>query len=533
MQRLSVAYLFEDIPHFERVVNDPRFVERFEEIVASKQVGIKVLGFSARRRPQPLQPEGAGENGPDDLKGLEIRVQNNPVEGTVGSPSRCASATSFAWPSSGARGCRSSRSSGAAPARRSLTGARAASYTRTIMPPPLEGLRVVDLTENLAGPFCTMILADMGADVVKVERPGIGDESRRFPPFVDGESAGYLTLHRGKRSVVLDLKDARGREAFHRLVGRADVLVEAFRPGTLDRLGLGAGTLRQAYPRLIVCSLSGFGQTGPYRERGGYDLIAQAMGGLMSVTGEPGRPPAKCGLPVTDMGCGMWAAIGILLALRARDATGAGQWVDTSLFEVPLAWGSWHAARYFATGEVVGPLGSAHPSAAPYQAFQGADGRWFVLSAGAQHLWERLCKLVDRPDLIADPRFATNASRVEHAKVIEAELEGAFRRRPAAEWVSACEAEGIPAGPVNSLAQAFADPQARAREMLVELEHPTAGRHRVLGIPVKLSATPGAIRGPAPRLGQHTEEVLRELGYPAEEARALADAERPRPREAS
>jgi crotonobetainyl-CoA:carnitine CoA-transferase CaiB-like acyl-CoA transferase len=399
------------------------------------------------------------------------------------------------------------------------------------MAAPLDGLRVVDLSENLAGPFCTMILADMGAEVVKVERPGIGDESRRFPPFLDGESAGYLTLHRGKKSVVLDLKDGRGREAFSRLVARTDVLVEAFRPGTLDRLGLGPAALRAGHPRLIVCSLSGFGQSGPYRERGGYDLIAQAMGGLMSVTGEPGQAPAKCGLPVTDMGCGMWAAIGILLALAARERTGEGQWVDTSLFEVPLAWGSWHAARYFATGEVVGPLGSAHPSSAPYQAFPGADGKWFVLSAGVQHLWERLCKIVDRSDLAADPRLQTNAGRVQHATVIEAELAAVFRQRPAADWVRACEAEGIPAGPVNRLDEAYADPQARARQMVVELDHPTVGRHRVLGIPVKLSATPGAIRGPAPRLGQHTEAVLRELGYSAAEARALADAGLARPGE--
>ncbi len=399
------------------------------------------------------------------------------------------------------------------------------------MPGALHGLRVVDLTENLAGPYCTMILADMGADVVKVERPGVGDESRRFPPFVDGESVGYLTLHRGKRSVVLDLKDPRGREAFARLVAWADVLVEAFRPGTLDRLGLGPARLRATHPRLIVCSLSGFGQTGPYRERGGYDLIAQAMGGLMSVTGEPGRPPAKCGLPVTDLGCGMWAAIGILAALVTRQTTGEGQWVDTSLFEVPLGWGSWHAARYLATGEVVGPLGSAHPSSAPYQAFQGADARWFVLAAGVQHLWERLCKIVDRPDLAADARFRTNADRVVHAKVIAVELEAAFRRRPAAEWLAACETEGIPAGPVNRLDEAFTDPQTRARDMVLEVDHPTVGCHRVLGLPVKLSATPAAVRGPAPLLGQHTEEVLRELGYSAEDARALYEVGRGRPRE--
>ncbi len=394
-------------------------------------------------------------------------------------------------------------------------------------PAPLDGLRVVDLTENLAGPFCTMILADMGADVVKVERPGVGDESRRFPPFVQGESAGYLTLHRNKRSVVLDLKTPPGRDAFARLVARADVLVEAFRPGTLDRLGLAPAALRARHPRLVVCSLSGFGQTGPYRDRGGYDLIAQAMGGLMSVTGEPDGPPVKCGFPVTDMGCGMWAAIGILLALHARARTGEGQQVDTSLFEAPVAWSMWHAARYFATGEVVGRLGSAHPSAAPYQAFRAGDGRWFVLSAAPQHLWERLCKLIDRPDLLADPALATNADRVAHAGRLAAELTAAFRRRPAADWLARLEAEGIPAGAVNTLDGVFADPQVAAREMVLELDHPTAGRHRVLGIPVKLSGTPGRVRTPAPRLGEHTEEVLRELGYSPEEIRGAVAGREP------
>jgi formyl-CoA transferase/CoA:oxalate CoA-transferase len=366
-----------------------------------------------------------------------------------------------------------------------------------------------------------MILVDMGAEVIKVERPGGGDESRRFPPFVQGEGAGFLTLHRGKKSMVLDLKDARGREALRRLVARADVLVEAFRPGTLDRLGLGPAELRGTDRRLIVCSLSGFGQTGPYRDRGGYDLIAQAMSGLMSVTGEPGRPPAKCGFPLSDTGCGMWAAIGILLALVARERTGEGQHVDASLFETPLSWSVWHAARYFATGEVVGPMGSAHPSGAPYQAFQGSDGEWFVLSANAQRLWERFCRLIGRPELTADPRFVANADRVSHREALVAELTPILRKRPAAHWLGALESEGIPAAPVNRLDQAFAEPQARAREMVVELDHPVAGRHRVLGVPVKLSATPGAVRAAAPTYGQHTEEVLRTLGYGAEEIRAL------------
>jgi crotonobetainyl-CoA:carnitine CoA-transferase CaiB-like acyl-CoA transferase len=395
----------------------------------------------------------------------------------------------------------------------------------------LEGLRVVDLTENLAGPFCTMILADMGAEVIKVERPGGGDETRRFPPFVHGESAGFLTLHRGKKSVVLDLKDSRGREAFGRLVAHADVVVEAFRPGTLDRLGLGPAALRAAHPRLIVCSLSGFGQSGPYRDRGGYDLIAQAMSGLMSVTGEPDGPPAKCGFPLADAGCGMWAAIGILLALVARERTGEGQHVDASLFETPLSWAVWHAARYFATGEVVGPMGSAHPSGAPYQAFQGADGEWFVLSANAERLWERFCRLIDRPALAADPRFATNADRVRHREALVAEIAPVLRSRPAAAWLAALEAAGIPAGPVNRLDQALADPQTRAREMVVELDHPVAGRHRVLGVPVKLSATPGAVRGPAPAYGQHTDAVLRALGFTAEDIHALQGSGSPAPQE--
>lgn len=366
-----------------------------------------------------------------------------------------------------------------------------------------------------------MILADMGAEVVKVERPGAGDEMRRSPPFANGESVPFLTLNRGKKSLTLNLKDPRGLEAARRLARRSDVLVENFRPGTLDRLGLGPAALRAEDPRLIVCSISGFGQTGPYRERGGFDLIAQAMGGLMSVTGEPGRPPAKCGFPVSDLGAGMWGAIGVLLAVIARERSGQGQHVDTSLLEVPVAWSVWQAAWYFAAGQVSGPLGSAHPGAAPYQAFQAQDGAWLVIGAGPQHLWERLCRLLGVERLLADPRFATNADRVVHRAELEEELAKAVSTRPAASWIEALEAEGIPAGPVNAIDQVFADPQVLHREMVLEEEHPTVGRHRLLGIPVKLSLTPGRVRAPAPTLGQHTEEILPRLGYSAEELAAF------------
>ncbi len=381
---------------------------------------------------------------------------------------------------------------------------------------PLQGSRVLDFTENVAGPFCTMILADMGAEVLKVERPGTGDEMRRNPPFIGGESVPFLMLNRGKQSVVLDLKDPRGLEAAHRLARRSDVLVESFRPGTLDRLGLGPETLRTEDPRLIVCSISGFGQTGPYRDRGGYDLIAQATGGLMSVTGEPGRPPVKCGFPVTDLGAGMWGAIGILLALLARERSGQGQWVDTSLLEVPVAWSVWQAAVYFATGEVPGPMGSAHPGSVPYQAFQGQDGEWLVIGASPQHFWERLCRLLGAERLLDDPRFVTNADRVAHRTELEEELAKLFSTRPAAAWIEALEAEGIPAAPVNRIDRVFQDPQVFHREMVLEQEHPVVGRHRLLGIPVKLSLTPGRVRAPAPSLGQHTEEILSTLGYSAE-----------------
>lgn len=381
------------------------------------------------------------------------------------------------------------------------------------MATPLAGLRVLDITQNLAGPYCTLLLADLGADVIKVERPDGGDEIRESPPFVRGESAAFMMVNRNKRSLTLNLKHPRARAICRELAARADILVENHRPGMMRALGLDYESLRPRNPRLIYCAISGFGQYGPYRDQGGFDLITQGISGLISVTGQPGAP-AKCGVPVSDLGTGMYSAFGILAAVIARDQTGEGQLVDTALLDTAVSLTVWESARYLATGDVPGPLGTSHRLGAPYEAFPTADIP-ITIGASKQSLWEKLCCTIGAEALLAEPRFASRALRLEHRDALAEALGAIFRPRPSAHWLELLHRAGIPAGPVNSLDRTFADPQVRARDLLVEVEHPVAGPTRLLGLPIKLSATPGQIARPAPTLGQHTGEVLAELGYDA------------------
>jgi crotonobetainyl-CoA:carnitine CoA-transferase CaiB-like acyl-CoA transferase len=374
-------------------------------------------------------------------------------------------------------------------------------------PGALDGLRVIDLTSHVSGPYCTMILADLGADVIKVERAGSGDDARRMPPHSGGEGWPFMLINRNKRSVALDLKDPAQLRLCAGLAADADVFVENFKPGTIERMGLGYDVLAKANPKLIFCSISGFGQTGPLRDRGGFDLMTQAMSGLMSVCGPEDGPPHRLPVAISDITAGMFAAIGILGALAARQRTGRGQQVDAALYDAAVSMGIYEAAGYFATGEAPARLGQGHRGAVPYQVFQTADG-WLTVGAATQQLWERFCKVIGRPELLSDPRFASNAERVRHRAALVPLLETALRTKPSAAWIQALEAEGIPVGPVQTYDQVLTDPQVLAREMVVELAHPAAGRQRVLGVPYKLSETPAAVRRPAPRLGEHTEEIL-------------------------
>ena len=391
------------------------------------------------------------------------------------------------------------------------------------MPGPLAGVKVLELAQIMAGPTCGIMLADLGADVIKVERIPGGDDTRLMDrPSVRGESASFMAMNRNKRGIALNLKLPAAQEALKRMAVRADVLTENYRKGTMEKLGLGYQTLKNVNPALIYCSISGYGRTGPYADKGGYDLIAQGMSGLMSVTGEPGRAPAKSGGPVCDINAGLLGALGVVSAYVHRLKTGEGQLVDTSLFEAGIQQMYWQAAIYFATGEPPGPTGSAHILSAPYQAFRTADG-WVTIGGANQANWERLVRVLNAPQLLQDARFASNAERMKHLQALTESLNAILRAWNNKDLIKALEAAGVPCGPINSIADVAADPHALAREMVVELEHPRAGRTRALGLPIKLSRTPGKVTRPAPTFGQHTREVLAEFGFSAAEIDALYD----------
>jgi crotonobetainyl-CoA:carnitine CoA-transferase CaiB-like acyl-CoA transferase len=379
---------------------------------------------------------------------------------------------------------------------------------------PLTGLKVIDLSHVMAGPTCAMLLADIGADVIKVEKIPGGDDARRMaPPTIAGESAAFLIMNRNKRGIALNLKTEAGRMVLSRLLAGADVLIENYRRGTMERMGFGYEALHASNPRLVYCSISGFGRTGPYAHRGGFDLVAQAMSGLMSITGEgPGCPPVKLGAPVTDVTAGILACVGILAALHSRASSGQGQMVDTSLFEAGIIHTYWQSAIALATGKAPGPMGTGHPLNAPYQAFPVADG-WITIGAANQGNWLRLLEALEAPELGDDPRFANNPERMRNLPALNAALTLLFKHRTSAEWLRRLEEAGVPAGPVLDVNQMHADPQTLAREMVVETTHPTAGRVRAIGLPIKFSDTPGGIRRAAPVLGQHTREVLRDHGF--------------------
>jgi len=386
---------------------------------------------------------------------------------------------------------------------------------------PLAGMKVLELAQIMAGPTCGMLLADLGADVVKVERVPGGDDTRSYSrPAVAGESAAFMAMNRNKRGVGLNLKLPAAQDALRRMVSRADVLIENYRKGTMERLGLGYAALKLLHPGLIYCSISGYGRTGPYADKGGFDLIAQGMSGLMAITGEPGGAPVKSGSPVCDINAGILGALGIVSAYVHRLRTGAGQLVDTSLYEAGIQQTYWHSAIYFATGAAPGPSGSAHTLSAPYQAFRAADG-WLNIGGANQSNWERVARVLGSPEWIADPRFRTNADRMTNLSDLTSLMHARLKSRPVRDWIAALEAAGVPCGPINSIADMVADPQTAARAMVVELEHPRAGRTRALGLPIKLSASPGSVARAAPLLGQHTREVLAEYGFAAAEIDAL------------
>jgi crotonobetainyl-CoA:carnitine CoA-transferase CaiB-like acyl-CoA transferase len=385
----------------------------------------------------------------------------------------------------------------------------------------LEGIRVVDLTQAMAAPFCSMNLADMGADVIKIEPPGAGEQTRRLGPAQqNGHSATFMAVNRNKRGLSVDLKRPEGVAIVRRLCATADVFVQNYRPGVAERLGVGYEELRAVNPRLVYCAVSGFGGTGPYAARGGYDLIAQGMSGIISVTGDEDGPPAKSGIPISDLAAGLFGAYGILVALEHRDKTGEGQLVDTSLLEAAMALTVWESSEYWVTGKTPRRLGSAHRLGAPYQAIQARDG-YFTVGANNDRLFAAFARALERVDLLADLRFAGRSERLVHREALLAEIEQTTITQARAFWLERLERVGVPSGPINSYPETLSDPHTLARGMVVDLIHPGAGAIKALGVPVKLSDTPGAVDRPAPLVGEHTDEILAELGYPEAERQSL------------
>ncbi|HEX4565755.1 MAG TPA: CoA transferase [Vicinamibacterales bacterium] len=382
---------------------------------------------------------------------------------------------------------------------------------------PLQGITVLDFTRVLSGPYCTMQLGDLGARVIKIEQPNRGDDTRAWgPPFINGESAYFLSINRNKESVALDLKDSSSRRVVDALLAHADVVVENFRPGTLDRLGWGYAEVAARYPRIVYCSISGFGQTGPRHLEAGYDAMMQGEAGLMSITGPADGPPYRLGVAIADIATGMFAVQGILAALYAREKTGCGQLVDIAMLDSVTAVLTYQASIAFATGATPTRMGNRHPSIAPYDTFAAADGE-FVLSVGNDDQFRRLARVLGRPEMASDSRFVTNADRVRNYDVLRRELTDLFASWRRADLLKALSDVGVPVSAVRTVTEALADPQVAAREMIVPLEHALAGPIRVLGTPLKFSGTPASIRLPPPALGQHTGAILRELGFASED----------------
>ena len=388
----------------------------------------------------------------------------------------------------------------------------------------LQDVRVLDLTRALAGPFCTLMLGDYGADVVKIELPGTGDDTRSWgPPFIGEESAYFLSINRNKRSLTLNFKEPEAIEIFLQLVQKADVVVENFTPGVMRRFGLDYPAVKSANPQIIYCSISGFGQDGPYQNRPAYDQIMQGVSGLMSITGEADGDPQKVGIAVSDIGAGMWAAFAVMTALHHRERTGEGQYIDISMLDAQVSWLTYQAAYYFVNNEPPQRLGAAHPTLVPYQAFMSQDGKYVNVAVGSERIWDRFCEGIDWADLKTNPEFALNGDRVRNRATLVPMLQEYFLTKPASHWVEVLQAVNVPAGPINDLADVFSDPQVLHRQMLLEMPHPTLKSIKQTGLPLKFSATPGGLDRHPPLLGEHNQEILKDLGYSAAAVERLAE----------